>query len=431
MSLEFDAEWVAGPPGSHPEEFAALARLRVVLADSTLTRNMDRVRGMTRERLNVAMAPLAEGLATSWWPLLYEPRRAAASRDVDADFEGRHRLDALVAGFVFPPLRVASMGAESVLVEGLAQDAADRAISRLELIPGTVGRPVEVAREDVEGALAEVVVGTLSRLGGSSAGARLADAWSRVSASLADLGERAFCESAGRLGLDPYDPEVPDLARLADGLSDRLFADVCEAALPEEVSEAARFAQEQVMRLPGGQVVDLGALGAPPSPDLSRQAWRDGYEAARLARERLTGSQDDLASADVASRWLPPTSAGHIEVRDWQPVEGLARRIDARARVVVAGRSDAQRRFRVARSAYIAWSAPPGQDFALTVARTRVQQASRAFAAEWLAPAALLRSHAAGRRGLSQDDVEELAARQGCDPQVIRDQAYNHGIGLR
>jgi Zn-dependent peptidase ImmA (M78 family) len=78
----------------------------------------------------------------------------------------------------------------------------------------------------------------------------------------------------------------------------------------------------------------------------------------------------------------------------------------------------------------MAWRAGSNGDAAATSATTWRQQASRAFAAELLAPAALLKERA-GKTGLTRDTLQRLANEWMCPQLAIIHQAENHKIPLK
>lgn len=71
--------------------------------------------------------------------------------------------------------------------------------------------------------------------------------------------------------------------------------------------------------------------------------------------------------------------------------------------------------------------AAPNTDALLTQARSDRQQWSRAFAAEFLAPSAALRTKVS-RSTVDEDAVDELAAEFGVSSMLIAHQLQNHGI---
>jgi hypothetical protein len=256
----------------------------------------------------------------------------------------------------------------------------------------------------------------------------LREVWDRVRATEQDPSEKEWCMNAGRLGLDPYDPDAPDLERIKDGLCEELFADFCEAAEPDELSPICNWARDASRRLHNAPVIMTRGFGAAPRPDFSRRPWAEGYDAARLLRNRM-----GLAESPQRA---PDTLLGDSAISDSATllggaplVEGLARRESHEMRMAVTAISRRQRRFRLCRSFYLAWR-PNRSTVAATTAGTWRQQASRAFAAELLAPADLLRDRA-GNAGLTEGDIDVLADELGCPATAIIRQAQNHHVQLR
>lgn len=421
----FDLEWLERTL-DYPEETATFASVKAVVAGRILTRSISSRRNTRRDRVHVPTHPLALGIAQNWWALLHETDRGLpATRDA---FRARHRLDAYLSGFLFPPMALWSVGSGALAVATPAMDdpAQSAPLAFLERLPDRSFLP----RFEIEAALSDLIEATLERpglLGGC--GETLREAWGRVRDSFSDPSERAYCESAGRLGFDPYDPDGPDLTVLAAPLPESLFADVCEASTIPELGTAVESAATQRLHLRDAPTVDVEAFAEPPPQDLTRMAAFDGYEAARLLRRRL--SLDDDPRIAVRRLLGPAADRDPILLPSRVPViEGVVARDSGQMRAVVAARTRGQHRFRLCRAAYLAWTSRQHVELGITVARTRSQQASRTFGAELIAPAAYLRERA-GAHGLTSDDIFDLAAELECDPQVVLDQAENHDIGLR
>jgi hypothetical protein len=79
-------------------------------------------------------------------------------------------------------------------------------------------------------------------------------------------------------------------------------------------------------------------------------------------------------------------------------VQGLAQRANGGMRAVVQAQNHAQARFRLCHAVFVGRQAGSGEDRLITPAKTRRHQAGRAFAAEVLAPTALLTERTGGRR---------------------------------
>ena len=117
--------------------------------------------------------------------------------------------------------------------------------------------------------------------------------------SVHDADERAWCSNAGRLGFDPYDPETPDLDRIAEGLSNSVFVDVCEATDAKKLVPTCQWVRSSSNRLRNASALPIKVFGAAPRRELQHPGWRDGYGSARLLRRRLGLSRDPARSVSV------------------------------------------------------------------------------------------------------------------------------------
>lgn len=420
--LSITAQWLDADL-DYPEETATFAEIVLALGDTTISQVFDHETGLLADGPRLPAVVLADGLIRSWWVLLYESQKL----EDDPKFQARHRLDSLVPGYVFPPLAVWSSG-EAVTAEMFDPDT--RFQRQMFLLPERRG-PWTMSRGAVEGALSSFIGRVLDRLATRGVDrSSLAQAWERIGESVHDPDERIWCINAGRLGLDPYDSDTPDLARISAGLSDSLFGDVCEATEPSELSRTCNWVRGAAARLPNAPALPIRHFGAPHRRDLTQPGWRDGYDSARLLRSRIALTQDPRRASETLLGDALQSAQARLDDNTPASMEGLTRRNGPEMRTIVSARSARQRRFRMYRAAYLAWRAGQDGEAAITTASTWRQQASRAFAAELLAPAELLRERA-GKGGLTQDVVERLATEWVCPPLAIIHQAQNHGVPLR
>ena len=415
------ARWLDGDL-DYPEETATLAEITVAAAGVHVSSMFDPQAGAAVEGPRLPASVLASGLADLWWTILYEPQKVEADRA----FEARHRLDALTRGYVFPPLALWSAGET---MTGMLLKADRRFHSLVFATPEKRG-PWILPRVSVESALGDFIKATVEQLGSRNVDASaLRTAWQRIEDSASDPAEREWCINAGRLGLDPYAADTPDLNRIADGLPDSLFGDICEAAAADDVVRTCQWANNATFRLRGVPAISTKQFGGPPRRELDRPGWSDGYDAARLLRSRMSLPSDPRKAVDAFLGDAAISPQGQIEDAPQDAVVGIAERRAGEMRAVVSARSPGQRRFRMCRATYMAWRAGPNGDAAATAASTWRQQASRAFAAELLAPASLLKERT-GRAGLTQATLQRLAHEWGCPTQAIVHQAENHKIPL-
>jgi hypothetical protein len=217
------------------DEARTFARILISIGDTILTRNLSARDGGDSDAINVPLLPLAQSLADSWWRLLYEPFRAGAG----AGFRARHRLDVPMHGYAFPKVALCSGGNATLLA---AWSQAPEEHARIEFLAPAPASPEAVARDQGEEMLMDVVQTVLARLDPKKpAYDLLATAWDRVRTSISDYGELAYCQAAGRLGIDPYDPSGPDLTPFTSHISETLFEDISDAAFVEELLETTEW----------------------------------------------------------------------------------------------------------------------------------------------------------------------------------------------
>ena len=110
------------------------------------------------------------------------------------------------------------------------------------------------------------------------------------------------------------------------------------------------------------------------------------------------------------------------------PIVGVVMRDEQDLQIGLLQRLEVKRRFAAARAAYLGWVAQQRkQQRLMTMAVTRDQQASRAFAAELTAPLAYIRGNL--RKGvMSAEKLFELAGTLNVGADVVRKQALNNGL---
>jgi hypothetical protein len=277
----------------------------------------------------------------------------------------------------------------------------------------------------------DLVETVVERLGPkNSASNDLIIAWDRVRGSLGDEDELAYCKAAGRLGIDPYDPSSPDLTEFTSQISKPIFEDIADAAFVEELLEATNWVREAAKSFRNAPRVEVASFGELPPDQLNMPAWEMGARAAETLRlnagfvrdqprrelERLLG--EVLFAKSASFRQAPPS------------ISALVAREDRVAKVATVARSAREQRFKACTAAYIAWASVPGEDRAATPAFTRRQQASRAFAAELIAPHEYLHERAP-KHGFTSDQIEDIAGKLICPYETVVWQAYHAGIPLR
>lgn len=421
------ADWRSGV-SDDPAEAVTAAEVTVSVGEHLLSSIQDPDTGETALGARLPAVVLAEGLTRNWWRLLYEPQRVfERQQERDTQFEARHRLDSFTPGYVFPPIGLWS-GGETVMVGAFSAD--QRFHNKSFLLPRRP--PWSVARGPAEEALGSLVMSVLARLDRlNSRYGELNAEWDRILTTVQDTEEREWCTNAGRLGLDPYDADTPDLTRLSAGMSEQLFADVCEAGNVSNINRTCDWVRSTTPRFRSVAPISIKDFGGPPLRDLGEPGRVNGHDGVKLLRSRLGLPLDPKQALQIIFQGADQAAEYRVDEFGAGEVEGLGRRTDRKeVKAAVPARSIRQQRFRMCRTVYLAWRAGTEGEFAATPADTWRQQASRAFAAELLAPATLLKQRY-GKTGLNNVAVERLASEWQCPPQIIVHQAKNNRIAVK
>ncbi len=164
------------------------------------------------------------------------------------------------------------------------------------------------------------------------------------------------------------------------------------------------------------------------------QPWQMGYDVARKLRTRLgLGDRTFPTLPDLLERLglKPGPQQAIVFERKAGPsvVNGLVDKDDTGKKLAVFANIDPTKKFSLSRALFRAWSLENSGARLVTDSVTNEQKASRAFAAEFLAPIALLRKRVRSAV-LDQDAIEELAQEFGVSPFVIRHQAVNNNLAF-
>ena len=420
MSVRFRFNWVDAGPSPDVLARSTMAALSIKVAGKTVTAVLDRRNGIYSDEVVVPLFGVAEWLATNWWHIWYE---VGDAHETPA-FESRHNLAFAGDGFVLPSLNIAPTSAFGRMQLRWTRCKPEHA--RIEFVDE--GRQ-SVEREALEIEFRNLIDAVLERVRGhpeaSAAAEGLDHAWNAVNDLDAD--EREFSRAAALLGIDPFD--VPD------HVADALVA-FWERADPAVREDALAIAGEDSLRRVGDWLDEafetLAADERPNEWSAVRQAlpppagaepWERGYALARAARDRIgsNGGRVDFAPEG-------PLAIPHRETRPPSTrIHGIVGAETPACRTAPRGKCGTRFLVACALGDYLGRSAAgPGLLSSLTTER---QAQSRAFAAEFLAPAASL------RRRIPVDcvDVEridDLGLEFGVSSELIRRQIRNHHLTM-
>lgn len=443
--FEFRVEWQEAPGVRDPLIASTWARLELWIAGKPALQLLDSRASSVRTGVYGSVLPLAEWIIESWWSLLHEPVHHAAvfegaRRVFDKnparyhDWLRRHNLLASCEGNALPDLSM-FRDEDKIFVRWVPDpmpDARSDRQTRRFIGEGSERLPPDEVRRGLA-ALVDSVLERLSEEENQEV-AEICANWQAVLHS--EKEEPGLCQALAALGEDPYDPEGVDesLVELIETRVNTLAPSLREDLIEATTARTLRAGYEHMSTFAG----TLGPAGAGTRPSLRDQAgpqspWahRDGYVRAERVRKMfglapdapipdLPGLiEDRFGSFQRLSVAAPPGSS---------PIDGLVGN-DARGIHAVVmeqkSRPDAAR-FLLARALHHwLFTLEDGDRRLLTRAHGWEQRASRAFAAELLAPAAAIQ-----RRLDEEPDIDEttLAEEMDVSPRVIGHQMENHGL---
>jgi hypothetical protein len=418
MSLKIDFKWVDAGRSIDELSQATMAELSIVIDGVSITSHVDRRTQLHGDAITVPLYPLAEWLTSWWFPLFSEYGEWEISEE--PGFLLRHDLAHAGSGFVYPGLLLRPTG--SFL------DVRTRRLPRRHSLVEYLGQVVsQVPMSEAKSEFAKLVKAVVERLRLSGhAGSTAQRDWEALGDLKSD--ELAFCESAGRFGLDPFDMEDEDaeaILRLTSAAPLELREDLFSLGDPQlaesllgPIEGAAQLAAQAGAGAAWADLVTAGRqVAAATTP------WEAGYELARGARERLALDGEPVS-------FTGDLSVGTVEMA------AHARRLIG----VVSATSPAcamraaaptSRRFAVARAVGDYLMRPAPQRSLLTTMSSDRQARTRSFAAEFLAPSAGIRTRLGSWAGgwIDAEAVDELALEYDVSGFVIAHQIRNHAIG--
>ncbi len=346
----------------------------------------------------------------------------------------RHNLRAADSGTLLPSLYFFNNG-QSLRAEWYA-DPPDT----MPHMPGCFidGGSDNLDLEKSKEAFTLLVTATIERLRGvdDERVKALTSDWRAIQA--ADTEESQFCIVAGRMGLDPYDP-----LDVSDALAEFIEKYMVDPELPvvrdlTEVADANTLADQwkwvektsELFRIrrtrTGQQIIPSGLSWTSPAQQGYRLA-RFVTEGAALDRSRPVSSIEELAKP-FTDRPLIVESHNHIPGTGLRAVVGRTPEKQGIVAGVLPDRED-NKRFFVARGLYHALFGSAKGERLITNAFTWDQQASRAFAAELLAPRRALVDRLTDWE--NDEQITQLANEFKISTKVIENQLRNarmHGL---
>jgi hypothetical protein len=400
----------------------SIARFKMTVGDRSITAYQTE-KGDKSSHLTVPVYYLVEWLALNWWSFLYEPRKLEGE-SAEHDFRTRHWLGTPRNGFALPDVTFSPVGDK---IEIMARPTFLR-FAQLNFVESITS---SIATADVRSQFSAFIDQVLDRLREKGINSSEAHkAWQLVKETSVE--EEEYCRLIGSLGLSPYvnHPAIDDvMEEIAGKISNSMLIDLCDATNIANFNHAAQLTDTISQALAHAKPVRLHDLldVAKPS-DLTARAYEWGYRATDAARAALGIAHDDPSGSNAFFEHLQFDPNIGTEVgSEAVPISGAVEREDDDMRLAVVGATPAHRKFAAARASFLTWSHAKTSSRLVTIARTRDQQASRAFAAELLAPAKYLKKRLGNRTDVSPFTLDKISEEMGIAPTVVRHQATNHG----
>lgn len=409
--MKHSIEWLEDAINAAPEERATVGDLRLCLNEQNVTKYL--AGDKLGDHITIALYGLVDGIVHRWWSIFGER---------DREFS----LKNFRTGYLFPDIRIQFDGAAFEI------SAIQCAYTNPDL-RFWGGTQEVVTREAGEAWLSSLVEDVLARLEEKGiAYTSAALRWKRITASRRS-NESIFCEAAGSLGLDPY--KISDEAA---GFIERAEEQFKAESLVEFVGGADKADRNRLIewvsrmtRTKGSQyrLADLREIVekvANEVPDRQGEhAWAAGYRRARAMRRLLNLQQTDRLSFRELSKRVGGGSSYTVAPK----VDGInALRREAPNGIHIHVRNHGERDganalhlFSLARGIGDAACFPAAQTAPINRLRRAYRQAaSRAFAAEFLAPIDEIRS-------MQEDEKDQfsIADEFGVSPYVIEHQIEN------
>ncbi len=428
--LQFEFAWESPQAAGGAELRATWAHLVITINGIPVTQVHDYNARSVRNGIYLPLYPLTEWFAMSWWPLLFEletPRR-----EVHSDYPRRHSLRFSREGFALPDLTIRPVGNNKISLEWKSSDLPMCGVRFLQQGSALL------SRAEVQEAMTILINGVVKRLECEGiAQAPLVEEWRTIDS--ADKEEREFCRTAAALGLDPYNLSK-EMAGSIIRANDMLPAGVAPEFFP--AAEAHLLEDEATSLLSGiragsEQSADLLSLKKlkqeSPKFDPSRAPWQEGYAFARTLRKNLGLNDRIAASLDDVGAFL---GVDPVALRAALPLSGrvptycdaLVTENNLRSPgFIISKRRNSSRSFTFCRGIFEYLTSASSTPLLITGTQSEHQKRNRAFAAEFLAPAELLRKRLTSE-AITTEDVDELACEFHVSPYVIAHQLDNHRL---
>ena len=419
MSFDLEYEWadVAGSPDETVHR--TMAKLHIRVNGHLVTAVRDRQHKLDREYVLVPLHHVAEWFVSNWHHMLYEPENSGDPQR--PGFESRHSLAFAGDGFILPPLTIAPTDGATVMRWAKSKPK----FSEIEF---TRYGEERVPTDEMESACSLLIEDVLGKMRQENLPLEtLEEAWQGVREL--DEEEWDFARAAALLGADPFDldDELADgIVEFWQGIPPSLRGDSLGAATSaESLPMVRRWIERSLDVLDQHDASAVATSGWTAIRDSVLRSnspipWQRGYDLAQNFRREVVGDSSRDPNALGGELGIPYRQMHAVSNR----LQGLVAAGSPACVGTVS--SETSRRFLQARSIG-AFLSPSGRGPSLlSTMATDFQAFTRAFAAEFLAPAKHLRARMKGGR----TSVTALAREFRVSPLVITHQIQNHRLGF-
>lgn len=436
--IRIHPEWTNALSGYPDTVIAATgANLGVEINGNQICAHDDRAESTVKDWITVPLYPLAEWLTLNWFSIFFETQTFSHTA-----YKQRHYMTSIGNGFAWPNLYFHSEGE----VIALSWRPYNNNSAQISFINEGNER---LSKNELETCLHDFLEEVDHHL--KSQGifdTPFQKDWATI--QQLDQDEISFCKAAAGLGLDPFDLDAHEAKKIT-GAAKHLpvslhetFFQIASGLNISKVSLAIKNSlQEMAQR--SNELPELPNLKNDLSIERERihrkggLPWEAGYRFARKTREILrmenppsfdlsgllsffggTSSSKNISRLDLNG--ASSTYNGLFCMnKSLEPIFAISKHI---------GKSDGESsdRFHFGRVLfeYLAYSEEVPR--LVSQSYTISQQMNRAFAAEFLAPASLIKKALKKRKRLYESEIENIASEFKVSSYVIRHQVRNHGL---
>jgi hypothetical protein len=429
--LLFDFDWTDPLEARGPELRATWARLSIRVGGRTPSRVFDQTARTVRDSIYLPLYPLAEWLAANWWRVLFEME--SPERTKDELYPQRHNLRWAREGYSVPSMSLTPVG-DSLQLRWEPELLPYHRVEFIEWGSALVGL------ESAQRSLQNLITGVVSRLIECGVeGTFLQREWNVIANTSGDEGE--FCIAAATLGLDPYDIDEVAAAAIiaaAELIPTSIRREFFGVANRERLGDETRDVTAAIAtaRNNGSDLRRLQTFRECIAPSRSRNGhapWEIGYAAARELRKALGIGIQPVRSLSDLARALRVASSDLTSAITEQPAGDhayeavVATNRNSGPAFAVTPRSESASRFQICRGLYEYLSGRDDGPWIVTTSLSDRQKRNRAFAAEFLAPAAGIQERVSSPI-VSSKEVDDISLHFGVSSDAIVHQMTNHGI---